>query len=154
VAFSDPNNPFGTQIRQVLGMPANQPLAVTTRAVGFLSQRFFPPGIDQPTSGNPQAGPLFVPDPVLPLNDYRWQQNIALAPFGNGITIFPGGIPLYKNGQLAGGIGVSGDGVDQDDYIAAAGAVGFEPPMQIRSDQFFYLNVRLPYVKFPRNPDL
>ncbi len=154
VAFSDPNNPFGAQIRQVLGLSPTQDLAVTTRAVGFLSQRFFPPGIDQPTSGAPQPGPLFIPDPVLPLNDYRWQQNIALAPFGNGITIFPGGVPLYKNGQLAGGIGVSGDGVDQDDYIAAAGAVGFEPPMQMRSDQFFYLNVRLPYLKFPRNPDL
>ncbi|HEX9655145.1 MAG TPA: heme-binding protein [bacterium] len=155
VAFSDPNNLFGAQIRQVLGMPVDQPLAVTTRAAGFLSQRFFPPGIDQPTNGTfPQPGPLFIPDPILPLNDYRWQQNIALAPFGNGITIFPGGIPLYKNGQLAGGIGVSGDGVDQDDYIAAAGAAGFEPTPQIRSDQFFYLNVRLPYVKFPRNPDL
>lgn len=155
VAFSDPSNSFGAQIRQVLGLPANQQLAVTTRAVGFLSQRFFPPGIDQPTNGTPvQPGPLFVPDAVLPLNDYRWQQNIALAPYGNGITIFPGGIPLYKNGQLVGGVGVSGDGVDQDDYIAAAGATGFEAPRAIRCDQFFYQNVRLPYVKFPRNPDL
>ena len=155
VAFSDPTNSFGTQILQVLGLPGNQQLAVTTRAVGFLSQRFFPPGIDQPTNGTlVQAGPLFIPDAVLPLNDYRWQQNIALAPYGNGITIFPGGIPLYKNGQLAGAVGVSGDGVDQDDYIAAAGATGFEAPMAIRCDQFFYQNVRLPYVKFPRNPDL
>ena len=155
VAFSDPANNFGAQIRQALGLVANQPLAVTSRAVGFLSQRFFPPGIDQGTTGNPtQAGPLFVPDPVLPLNDYRWQQNIALAPFGNGITIFPGGIPLYKNGQLVGGVGVSGDGVDQDDYIVAAGAAGFEPPPEIRCDQFSYQNVRLPFVKFPRNPDL
>ena len=155
VAFSDPANNFGAQIRQALGLVANQPLAVTARAVGFLSQRFFPPGIDQGTTGNPtQAGPLFVPDPVLPLNDFRWQQNIALAPFGNGITIFPGGIPLYKNGQLVGGVGVSGDGVDQDDYIVAAGAAGFEPPPEIRCDQFSYQNVRLPFVKFPRNPDL
>lgn len=155
VAFSDPNNGMGTQFRQVVGQTANAQLAVTTRAIGFLGQRFFPPGIDQPTDGSPvQSGPLFVPDPVLPLNDYRWQQNLGLAPFGNGITIFPGGVPLYKNGQLVGGIGVSGDGVDQDDYVAAAGATGFEPPQQIRSDQFFYLNVRLPYVKFPRNPDL
>jgi len=75
-------------------------------------------------------------------------------PFQNGLTVFPGGIPLYKNGQLAGGIGVSGDGVDQDDYIAAAGATGFEAPLAMRSDQVTYLNVRLPYVKFPRQPDL
>ncbi|HVR86395.1 MAG TPA: heme-binding protein, partial [Planctomycetota bacterium] len=71
---------------------------------------------------------------------------------GNGITIFPGGIPLYKSGILVGGIGVSGDGVDQDDYVAAAGAAGFEPPDAIRCDNFFIRGTRLPYVKFPRNP--
>ena len=48
--------------------------------------------------------------------------------FRNGIITFPGGIPLYKNGVLVGGIGVSGDGVDQDETVAFAGAIGFEPP--------------------------
>jgi len=47
--------------------------------------------------------------------------------FRNGIITFPGGVPLYKNGQLVGGIGVSGDGVDQDEIVAFAGAAGFEP---------------------------
>ncbi len=153
VAFSDSSATLGQQIRQVLGLAVTQQLAVTTRAVGFLSQRFFPPGIDQSTLGRPvQPGPLYVPDPILPGNDFRWQQNLALAPFGNGITIFPGGIPLYRNGRLIGGIGVSGDGVDQDDFIAAAGAKGFEPPANIRCDLFSYDGVRLPYVKFPRQP--
>ena len=73
---------------------------------------------------------------------------------GNGITIFPGGVPLYKNGQLVGGCGVSGDGVDQDDIISFAGGVGFEPPAEIRCDQFFFNDVRLPYVKFPRQPEI
>jgi uncharacterized protein GlcG (DUF336 family) len=47
--------------------------------------------------------------------------------FRNGIITFPGGVPLYKNGQLVGGIGVSGDGVDQDEAVAFAGSAGFEP---------------------------
>ena len=47
--------------------------------------------------------------------------------FRNGIITFPGGVPLYKDGTLVGGIGVSGDGVDQDEVVAFAGAVGFEP---------------------------
>ena len=47
--------------------------------------------------------------------------------FRNGIITFPGGVPLYKNGVLVGGIGVSGDGVDQDEIVAFAGAAGFEP---------------------------
>ena len=48
-------------------------------------------------------------------------------PIRNGITIFPGGVPLYKNGVLVGAIGVSGDGVDQDDNITFAGTKNFRP---------------------------
>jgi hypothetical protein len=72
----------------------------------------------------------------------------------NGIQIFAGSVPLYKNGVLVGAIGISGDGIDQDDLIAAAGANGFSPPAEIRSDQIFVRSVRLPFVKFPRSPNL
>jgi hypothetical protein len=72
----------------------------------------------------------------------------------NGITIFPGGFPLYRNGVLIGAIGISGDGIDQDDIIGAAGSVGFAPPAHIRADNMQYRGARLPYAKFPRNPDL
>lgn len=51
-----------------------------------------------------------------------------------GLIEFPGGLPLYKNGKLVGGIGVSGDGVDQDEDVAEAGACGFQPPVVIRVD--------------------
>jgi heme-degrading protein len=70
------------------------------------------------------------------------------------MQIFPGSVPLYRNGVLVGAIGVSGDGVDQDDLIAAAGANGFSPPVEIRSDQIFVRGVRLPFLKFPRSPNL
>ena len=53
----------------------------------------------------------------------------------DGICIFPGGVPIYKNGLLAGGLGVSGDGVDQDDVIVFNGARGFQPPDGVRCDQ-------------------
>jgi uncharacterized protein GlcG (DUF336 family) len=39
----------------------------------------------------------------------------------NGIQIFPGSVPIYRGGTLVGGIGVSGDGVDQDDMISFLG---------------------------------
>jgi len=45
--------------------------------------------------------------------------------FRNGIITFPGGVPLHKNGELVGGIWVSGDGVDQDEQVALCGAAGF-----------------------------
>jgi hypothetical protein len=72
----------------------------------------------------------------------------------NGIQIFAGGIPLYKNGVLVGGIGISGDGIDQDDFISAGGANNFAPPVGIRSDQVVIRNTRLPFLKFPTRPTL
>ena len=36
----------------------------------------------------------------------------------DGLQIFPGGFPIFRNGMLIGGVGASGDGVDQDDLIA------------------------------------
>lgn len=71
----------------------------------------------------------------------------------NGITIFPGGFPLYRNGQLIGAIGVSGDGVDQDDLVAASGLRDFLDPPGSRADNFFFKDARLPYAKFPRDPE-
>jgi len=70
----------------------------------------------------------------------------------NGIVFFPGSTALYKNGQLVGGLGVSGDGVDQDDGVSAAAAAGFMPPSALKADRYFVNGVRLPYVKFVRNP--
>ncbi len=182
VVFSKPStlppvslsDTLGVMIRRILGIPINQDLAMTTRAVGFLSQRYYPPGIDRDSQGNPtQPGPLWMTTPIPGILigdatnfDFEYQRRfippppppgvaaMPQAPYGNGITIFPGGIPLYKNGVFAGAIGISGDGVDQDDLIAAAGAVGFEPPTAIRCDQIIYRNVRLPYTKFPRRPNL
>ena len=51
-----------------------------------------------------------------------------------GLIEFPGGLPLYKEGRHVGGIGVSGDGVEQDEAVAAAGAAGYEPAPAIRVD--------------------
>jgi uncharacterized protein GlcG (DUF336 family) len=71
----------------------------------------------------------------------------------SGIVFFPGSAPLYRNGVLVGGLGVSGDGVEQDDYVTAGGAQGYEPPASMRADQIILRGVRLPYWKFPRNPE-
>jgi hypothetical protein len=68
------------------------------------------------------------------------------------VVFFPGSLPLYKNGVLVGGLGVSGDGVDQDDYVTSAAAQNFAAPVGIRAHQVMIDSVRLPYLKFPRNP--
>jgi uncharacterized protein GlcG (DUF336 family) len=51
-----------------------------------------------------------------------------------GLIEFPGGMPLYKDGKLIGGIGVSGDGVEEDENVAEAGTKGFDAPKAIRVD--------------------
>jgi uncharacterized protein GlcG (DUF336 family) len=84
----------------------------------------------------------------------------------NGIQIFPGGVPIYRNGTLVGGIGVSGDGIDQDDMIAFLGThnggvrTGFfgNADPAIRSDRIVVKvggnDVRLRYVGCPFAPFL
>ena len=122
--------------------------AVTNRTISFGAQPLFPPGID----GSP-AGPffnLYLQDLANPCT----QGFQAGAPNVNksGIVFFPGSAGLYRNGILVGGLGVSGDGVDQDDYVTNGGTTGFEAPTNIRADQILIDAVRLPYFKFPRNP--
>jgi hypothetical protein len=73
-------------------------------------------------------------------------------PNQNGIVFFPGALPLYRNGVLVGGLGISGDGVDEDDFVTAGAAAGFEAPPARRADQISIDGVRLPYLNFPRNP--
>lgn len=124
-------------------------MAVSSRTVGFLAQSTYPPGID-----GTSPGPYYLLQNSLSASA-AGNANAAINAFlPNGITIFPGGFPLYRNGVLIGAIGVSGDGVDQDDLISASGTVGFEAPNSIRADEFTYLGARLPYAKFPQNASL
>jgi uncharacterized protein GlcG (DUF336 family) len=139
--------------------------AFSSRTVGFLAQSHFPPGIIGTPPGiflglqesfslvpvgvmNPLNGAVVKMTPTGDLN----LPTAFNAQLRNGMTIFPGGFPLYRNGVLIGAIGVSGDGVDQDDLIAATGGAKFLSPDPIRADRFAYRGARLPYAKFPRNP--
>jgi uncharacterized protein GlcG (DUF336 family) len=137
-------------------------VATSTRCVGFLAQRFYPPGID---ANNP--GPFFTEqdkvsgfagtEPNVTFTAMAGttpMRNGIIPDLPNGITIFPGGFPLYRNGVLIGAVGISGDGVDQDDIVGASGTHDFLAPMPIRSDKFLFRGTRLPYAKFPRDPGL
>lgn len=151
------------------GLKLDGTIAFTDRANGFLHRPFFPDGIDD-TAAGPFSTPFSDWSPFnsgLQLEIIKANLISALTPpfvplfqctsipgLANGIQIFPGSVPLYKNGVLVGAIGISGDGVDQDDYIGAAGANGFAPPVEIRADQIFVRGVRLPFLKFPRSPNL
>jgi hypothetical protein len=106
-----------------------------------------------------------------PFNDTERQCTLVPpAPGGqrrlaNGLQIFSGGVPIYRGNQLVGAIGISGDGIDQDDMIAflgthnAAARVGgiSNAPAGIRADQIVVpvgAGVRLRYVNCPFAPFL
>ncbi len=133
------------------GVLLNGAFAFSDRGGGFLHRPFFPDGIN-----NTQPGPFSTGFPEWSIFNVGLQldliktnllatlggANVACTPIPNipnGIQIFAGSVPLYKNGVLVGAIGISGDGIDQDDLIAAAGAQGFSPPAEIRCDQLFVL---------------
>lgn len=135
---------------QIAGLPTGT--AVTNRTIGFGAQPFFPSGIDG-TSPGPYRD-IYNYDTANPCTQGRQ----PAGPNQNGIVFFAGSTPLYKTNAsgakvIVGGLGVSGDGVDQDDYVTSGGSVGYEPPDAIRADHYVIDNVRLPFLKFPRNPE-
>src|ERR1700736_5710906 len=106
--------------------------AVANRTISFGAQPFFPPGIDDSNAG--PFFPLFMNDVVNPCS--QGLDGGLSSGNNSGIVFFPGSTGLYRNGTLIGGLGVSGDGVDQDDFVTSGGAAEFQAPANIRADQF------------------
>jgi uncharacterized protein GlcG (DUF336 family) len=150
VYFSSPTR----DPRDIPGVPLGT--SVTARTIGFGAQPLYPAGIDQTRPG-PFFGD-FVTDVLTPCSQGFQAANANQS----GIVFFPGSIGLYSGTTLIGGIGVSGDGVEQDDFVTAASvaqincpqcAPNWTAPPSIRADRVIIGDVRLPYFKFPRNPE-
>jgi uncharacterized protein GlcG (DUF336 family) len=181
---------YANAFAQVTGRSLDGSIAITSRAVGNLARPFLPDGIDgngngpfsKPYSGlwsifntGLQLDMIFggVAAPVL--NPGSQPSGCAGGALGNrarnGIQIFAGGVPLYRGTTLVGAIGVSGDGIDQDDMVAFYGAsrrgldyaghsgvgdaeLGFNAPVEMRIDALDLLlsQFRLRYVQCPEGP--
>ncbi|MEQ1645301.1 MAG: heme-binding protein, partial [Pyrinomonadaceae bacterium] len=171
---------FGSYVTRAAadGITLNGSIAFSDRAIGFLHRPLFPDGIN-----GTQAGPFSsqladwspfnvglqldlvrtaLTSPPMVCRSPQGKKRAFALPcpctavpeLKNGAQIFAGGVPIYRGSTLVGAVGVSGDGIEQDDIIAAAGANNFAPPTAIRSDNFFVRNVRLPFFKFPPRPFL
>lgn len=126
--------------------------AFSTRTASQIVQQHFPPA---PTTAGLESGPLFgVQFSQLPCSDLSARFGAAgagalIGPKRSplGLAADPGGLPLYKNGVLVGGIGVMGDGVygsdpnildidnDAEEFIALAGTQGLAAPPEILADR-------------------
>jgi uncharacterized protein GlcG (DUF336 family) len=181
---------YANAFAQVTGRSLDGSIAITSRAVGNLARPFLPDGIDgtgngpfsKPYSGlwsifntGLQLDMIFggVAAPVL--SPGSQPSGCAGGALGNrarnGIQIFAGGVPLYRGATLVGAIGVSGDGIDQDDMVAFYGAsrrgldyaghsgvgdaeLGFNAPVEMRIDALDLpqSQLRLRYVQCPEGP--
>lgn len=149
--------------------PAGRGWAITARTLGFAGQPLFPPGIDleeqlETQDSAPQHGPwfdLYAYDAKNPCTEGPGPSRGGNRGYLNqsGIVWFAGSVPLYRGDRVIGGLGVSGDGVEQDDYVSLLGSEGFHPPDALRVDNSVMTDskgraVRLPYLKLPRNPEI
>ncbi len=169
----------------------NGNFAITSRAVGNLARPYFPDGqVNQPNG--PLSRPIAQFNPfstglqsALVLTNLVQHLNFASGASGtdtqrrctfqpdvaagqnrlqNGIQIFPGSVPIYRGNLLVGAIGVSGDGIDQDDMISFLGLNNaskllsgpVNAPLGIRSDTIQVpvggSSVRLRYISCPFAP--
>jgi uncharacterized protein (TIGR03437 family) len=157
-----------------LGVPLNGSIMFSSRGMGFLARPFLPDGIDSAPNG-PFSVPINVFSPFnngiqLSLVTQDLLDALGGNPsipctavpgniLANGLQIFAGSSVLFKNGQRVGAIGISGDGIDQDDLVSRGGSSGFEAPSNITSDNVVITlpgggRVRLPYLRFPPQPNL
>ena len=151
-------------------------IAFSNRAIGNLARPLFPDGIAR-TDAGPLSTPLANWSPFhLGLQlDLSYNAIVAAATGSplvgctglsrakNGIQIFPGSVPIFRGDKLIGAIGVSGDGVDQDDMIAFLGLANASrvlsnsisnAPKSMRADNIEPrgIGTRLRYVQCPQAP--
>jgi hypothetical protein len=77
----------------------------------------------------------------------------------NGLQIFSGGFPIYRGNTLVGGIGISGDGIQQDTMISFLGLQNgpgtiTHAPEAIRNNILAPQGIVLRYVNCPAAPFL
>jgi uncharacterized protein GlcG (DUF336 family) len=105
-------------------------------------------------TGITQAGGLGAPE--LPTASGGKTQ------IADGLQIFSGGFPIYRGNTLVGGIGISGDGIQQDSMISFLGLQNFtdsgaatpitHAPAAIRSDNLAPGGINLRYANCPAAP--
>jgi uncharacterized protein GlcG (DUF336 family) len=184
---------YAAEYSNFAGRGLDGSVAISARAIGNMARPFTPDGIEGTSNG-----PFSLPYPGTAPGSSWSVFNTGLqlgSVFGglvasashpgsspsvcgalgsrlrNGLQIFAGAVPLYRNGVLIGAIGISGDGIDQDDMVAFYGAsrrgldyaghqgigdavLGFNAPDEIRSDHLTLTQpqLRLRYVNCPEAP--
>jgi uncharacterized protein GlcG (DUF336 family) len=119
---------------------SNNQLALSTAMLYSFTQ----PANAGPAPGGFPAGSLYGLNNSNPFNPEFQQQGTGLREVPGGIITFGGGVALYNNGQVIGGLGVSGDTAHADHAIAfrMRKLAGFDgTPSGAGADNITYLAV-------------
>jgi uncharacterized protein GlcG (DUF336 family) len=176
---------YVTQAQALLGAGAfADGIAMGARAIGNLSRSTFPDGIsgtpNGPLAKSATLTNVFSTGLQLDLVFLNLASHVlyvrgnsatdvgaqctrlpavsSTSTLANGLQIFPGGVPIFRGSTLIGAIGVSGDGIDQDDMVAFLGlhraavelgtGIG-NAPQSRRADQLAPRGTQLRYVSCP-----
>jgi uncharacterized protein GlcG (DUF336 family) len=104
-------------------------VALDSKTIGLLARQDGPGAMVPPEVIGTNAGvaPLFgIGDTNLYTRFFNGPNEVFLGRKHQGIVTFAGGQPVYEcdTTNLLGGVGVSGDGVDQDDAVAKGAVEG------------------------------
>jgi uncharacterized protein GlcG (DUF336 family) len=139
------------------GVPLDGTVAFSSRAIGALSNDGAPFGPPDGFTGPLNTGLQLALGRSALLdgaNGAAVSDCTSVPGLNNGMQIHGGGVPIYKDGALVGAIGISGDGIEEDEFVASAGIAGFEAPSTMTSDNLRVNGVLLPYLRFPDQPNL
>jgi uncharacterized protein GlcG (DUF336 family) len=145
-------------------LPGSLSLPFGTRwsifSTGIQTDLIVPDVVNGTTGAPPPAAgcahnpiPTIIPGSELPIVSGGKTQ------LADGMQIFSGGVPIYRGSILVGGIGVSGDGIQQDSLVAFLGLENGpitlnNAPADIRADQLSAGGVLLRYINCPQSPFL
>ncbi len=176
-ALGAPVSGYVVGMQGLIGGALTNGVAYSNRAIGNLARPFLPDGINGAGLG-PLSKPYaqwspFADGLQLDLVQAKIVGNIlagtntgpcsTIPAIANGIQIFPGSVPIFRGAHLVGAIGISGDGIDQDDMVAFLGVAnaGFalgtgiaNAPAALRADLIAVPGGQLRYVNCPVAPFL
>ncbi len=162
--MTEPSDQVAVSLAMSAAFFSNDQAPISTRTIRFISATHFPPGTDFAAAGllygiedtNRGCGfnVTYLPGQSLPVpTALTGGPGLGILTGkpdevdSNNFAVNPGGVPIFKNGLVAGGIGVAGADPATVEYAGVAGTIGngFAPVLPAPSEVIVG-GIALPFV--------